>query len=130
MLPSHPYMLPIFQRLINASSKAALKKQIGNVSDRTISKSASQKLAQILHEKVASKTVDRSQILQSVEPTLEGIVRDLVGRVFLKSLVANALDSAGVPYKSESESQPIEGVIYNFRADFVIPDDRSPRSNS
>lgn len=127
-IQSHPYMLPIFQRLIGASSKAALKKQIGNVSDKTISKPASQKLAQTLHEKITNQTVDRSQILQSVEPTLEGIVRDLVGRVFLESLVANALDSAGVPYQSESESQPIEGVIYNFRADFVIPDDRSPQA--
>ncbi|MDY6806530.1 MAG: hypothetical protein SXA11_22355 [Cyanobacteriota bacterium] len=127
-IQSHPYMLPLFQRLIGVSSKAALKKQIGNVCDRTISKPASRKLAQMLDEKVANKTIDRGQILQSVEPTLEGIVRDLVGRVFLESLVANALDSAGVPYKSESESQPIDGVIYNFRADFVIPDDRSPQA--
>ena len=70
----------------------------------------------------------RERVLQSVEPTLEGIVRDLVGRLLLESIVKNALDDARVPYKRESEYKHVEGVVYNFRADFVIPDDEHPKA--
>ena len=59
-------------------------------------------------------------------PTLEGSVRDLVGRVLLESVVASALDGAGVEYKREDEYSGIEGVIYKFRADFVIPNAENP----
>jgi hypothetical protein len=70
----------------------------------------------------------RAQFLQSIEPTLEGIVRDLVGRVLLESIVANALDEAKVAYKRESEYNALKGVVYDFRADFVIPNAESPKA--
>jgi hypothetical protein len=72
--------------------------------------------------------LNRGQLLQSIEPTLEGIVRDLVGRVALETIVATALNDAGVPYKRESEYSHIEGVVYDFRADFVIPDHQKPKA--
>jgi hypothetical protein len=121
-------MLPILQRLANITSKAALKRQIGNVSDNVISKTAAKKLADILNQRKPNQTINREQILQSIEPTLEGIVRDLVGRILLESIVAKALDDANVPYKLESEYKYIEGILYNFRADFVIPDENSPKA--
>jgi hypothetical protein len=39
-----------------------------------------------------------------------------------------SLDVAKVPYKREAEYRHLEGVVYNFRADFVMPDDHSPKA--
>jgi hypothetical protein len=123
-----PYLLPILQRLANISSKAELKKRIGSVSDNLVSASAAEKLAKILNDRAPGRVMTRPQLVQSVEPTLEGIVRDLVGRVLLESIVTDALDEAKVPYKRESQYAYIKGVVYNFRADFVIPNDRAPKA--
>lgn len=123
---SNPHMLPILQRLANISSKAELKRKIGSVSDNAVSPKAAIKLSALLNERQPGRAINRAQLLQSVEPTLEGIVRDLVGRVLLESVVAKALDDAAVAYKRESEYKSIAGVIYDFRADFVIPDDENP----
>ncbi len=123
----HPYMLPILQRVAGITSKAELKRQIGSVSDNAVSGKAAEKLSAILNRRQLGRAINRAQILQSVEPTLEGIVRDLVGRVLLESIVAKALDDAHVPYKRESQYSRLQGVVYDFRADFVIPDDVSPQ---
>ncbi|MCG5060898.1 MAG: hypothetical protein KA714_23710 [Limnoraphis sp. WC205] len=61
-------------------------------------------------------------MLQRLEATLEGIVRDLVGRILLESIVENALNKRGINFERESEYTSLPGVVYNFRADFVIPD--------
>ena len=121
-------MLPIFQRLINVRSKSELKKRVGNVSDNSISKPAAKRLADILNSNTTNKNIDDQEILQGLETTLEGIVRDLVGRVLLESIVATALDEANVPYKREKEYKYLEGVIYNFRSDFVVPDENEPKA--
>ena len=124
---THPYYLPILQRLANISSKAELKRKIGHVSDHKISMRAAEELASLLNQRQPGRVITRTQLLQIIEPTLEGIVRDLVGRVLLESIVANALDEAGVPYKRESEYSSLKGVVYDFRADFVIPDEQNPQ---
>ncbi len=123
-----PYMLPILQRLANIPSKAQLKERIGSVSDNTISAPAAEKLAQILNLRNFGGSLNRAQVLQSIEPALEGIVRDLVGKVLLESVVANALDDAKIEYKRENEYNSLKGVIYNFRADFVIPDENATKA--
>jgi len=122
----HSYLLPVFQRLLNASSKSKLKTLVGNVSDNSISKPASKRIAAILNRLKPGRAVTLSDLKLSIEPTLEGIVRDLVGRVLLENVVANALDGAGVKYKRESEYSAIKGVVYDFRADFVMPDELRP----
>jgi len=116
------------QRLAAIPSKAELKKQIGNVSDNAVPVPAAARLAQILNRREPGRALTRERILQSVEPTLEGIVRDLVGRLLLESIVKNALDDAQIPYKRESEYKYLKGVVYNFRADFVVPDDEYPKA--
>lgn len=125
-ISENPRMLPVLQRLAGIGSKAELKRKIGSVSDTAVSARAAERLAGILNERQPGRFMQRSEILASIEPTLEGIVRDLVGRVLLESIVAKALDDAGVPYKRESEYEYLEGVVYSFRADFVVPDDRTP----
>jgi hypothetical protein len=127
-IAANPRMLPVLQRLANIPSKAELKKRIGSVSDNAVSIRAAERLAEILNHRQPGRALHRSEILQGIEPTLEGIVRDLVGRVLLESIVVKALDDAHVPYKRESEYSHLEGVVYDFRADFVLPDDKSPRA--
>ncbi|HLO86807.1 MAG TPA: hypothetical protein VK203_17650 [Nostocaceae cyanobacterium] len=127
-IQQNPQMLPILQRLANIRSKSELKKQIGSVSDNSISKTASEKLLNLIKREQSKKNLEDNAILQSIEPTLEGIVRDLVGRVLLESIVMAALDEAQIPYKKESQYKSLKGVLYDFRADFVIPDENHPKA--
>ena len=122
----NPYLLPLFQHLAGVFSKSALKKQVGSVSDTSISKPASRRLSQLLQQRVDPKSVNKGEILQRLEATLEGIVRDLVGRVLLESIVASALLDQKLPFKREDEYESLPGVVYDFRADFVIPDEKKP----
>lgn len=126
LIAENPSFLPVFQRLLNVSSKSKLKELVGSVSDNSISKPASRRIAEQLKIRASATPPTVEQLKASMAPTLEGIVRDLVGRVLLESVVASALDGAGVSYKREDEYAGIEGVVYKFRADFVIPDADSP----
>jgi hypothetical protein len=101
---------------------------VGSVSDNAISKPAAERLAALLRDRVIAADVNKGEILQRLESTLEGIVRDLVGRVLLESIVESALLEQSVPYKRESEYQSLKGVIYDFRADFVLPDSDQPKA--
>jgi len=127
-ISSYPYFLPVLQRLADMPSKAELRRRIGNASDNAISMPAAKRLAGILNQRQPGRAMTRAQLLQSIEPTLEGIVRDLVGRVLLESIVANALDYAEISYKRESEYDSLKGVVYDFRADFIIPDEHNPKA--
>ena len=124
----NPHVLPLLQHLAGVFSKAALKRRVGSVSDNSISRPAAQRLADLLSARVKPGQIREGEILQRLEATLEGIVRDLVGRVMLESVVENALSKAGVPYKREDEYSLLSGVVYNHRADFVIPDENFPRA--
>ena len=54
----NPYLLPLLQHIAGVFSKSALKKQVGSVSDTSISKPASQRLSRLLQERVDPKTVN------------------------------------------------------------------------
>lgn len=125
-LKNMPYLLPIWQAVLRVGSKAQLKKVFGTVSDNTISKPASVKIADFANSFFRDNTINKVQVIERIETTLEGIVRDLVGRVLLESVVKNALDKAKVPYLTEEEYSGIDGVVYKFRADFVIPNAENP----
>lgn len=125
-IQTNPYLLPLLQHLAGVFSKSKLKELVGSVSDNAISKPAAQRLADLLRERVDPKTVNKGEILQRLESTLEGIVRDLVGRVLLESVVASALTDQAVPFQREEEYSSLHGVVYDFRADFVLPDANTP----
>ena len=125
-IAANPQFLPVFQRLLNVSSKDKLKKLVGNVSDNSVSKPAARRIVEQLGLRAGSARPTIDEIKTSMGPTLEGIVRDLVGRVLLENIVASALDSAGVLYQREDEYDGIDGVVYRFRADFVIPNAVEP----
>jgi len=127
-IKANPHTLPLLQHLSGIFSKAALKKQVGSVSDNSISLPAAKRLALVLEERVVPDQVREGEILKRLESTLEGIVRDLIGRVMLESIVESALKVAGVPFKREHEYTNLSGVVYDFRADFVVPDEQKPRA--
>ncbi len=124
-IKANPHLLPVFQNALN-QSKAQLKRRVGSVSDTSISKPASEKLAELLDSQYSTADVQESNILQRMEVTLEGIVRDLVGRVLFEEVVANALDQYDVQYLREEEYSSISGVVYDFRSDFVLPNPDNP----
>lgn len=128
LLYQKPYFLPLLQHLAGVFSKANLKKIIGSASDTSISKPAAQRLAAYLTERVDAASVNKGEILKRLESTLEGIVRDLVGRVLLESIVASAFEKRGIPFEREDQYPSLAGVVYDFRADFVLPDHRSPKA--
>jgi len=118
-------ILPVFQNLLTLS-KAQLIKKIGSISDSAISKPAAKKLVQLLTEQLSGKTVNKINTLQRLEITIEGIVRDLVGRILFEEVVANALTRAEVSFLREEEYSGLSGVVYDIRADFVIPNEKEP----
>ena len=124
----NPHTLPVLQHLAGVFSKAALKRQVGQVSDNAISRPAAARLAILLEERVVADEVREGEVLQRLESTLEGIVRDLVGRVMLETIVGSALDRAEVPYKRENEYTGLAGVVYEHRADFIVPNEQTPRA--
>jgi len=127
-IAANPYFLPILQHLSGVFSKAKLKELVGSVSDTGISRPAAARLAKVLAERVDPARINKGEILQRLESTLEGIVRDLVGRVLLETIVAEALKDASVPYQREEEYESLVGVVYDFRADFVLPNATNPKA--
>jgi hypothetical protein len=125
IIKENPHLLPVFQNSLNLS-KAQLKRKVGSISDISISKPASKKLSELLNNQYATLDVQEANILQRMEITLEGIVRDLVGRVLFEEVVAHALDRYEVQYLREEEYTSISGVVYDFRADFVLPNPDNP----
>ncbi len=102
-------------------SKAQLKQRVGSVSDHLISLASANRLAVLLNGRRLEGRANKGEVLQRLESTLEGLVRDLVGKVLLESVVANALKNRGLAFQRESEYKHLTGVVYDFRADFVLP---------
>lgn len=125
-LSANPGLLPFFQQLAGLRSKSELKREVGNASDNSISKVVAERIVERIIRNLRTRTFSKERLLQAVEPTLEGIVRDLVGKVLLENIVADALSDLQIPFMRESEYGSLRGVIYDFRADFVIPDAQNP----
>jgi hypothetical protein len=123
---ANPHCLPVFMHVAGAFSKQELKKKIGSATDKSISKPASSKIAALLKNSAMAGVPDVSRVKERIKATVEGIVRDLVGRLLLEQFVASALKRHKVPYKREEEYKNLEGVVYDFRADFVVPDASAP----
>lgn len=123
----NPHLLPLLQHLAGIFSKSKLKELVGSVSDNNISRPAAARLSKLLSERVDPAHVIKGEILKRLESTLEGIVRDLVGRVLLESIVDAALRRGSLSFIREDQYASLPGVIYDFRADFVLPDAETPK---
>ena len=126
-LVENPHFLPLLQHLSGIFSKARLKEHVGSVSDTRISKPAAGRLTKLLNERIDPKSVVKEEVLTRLESTLEGIVRDLVGRVFLESIVEAALQRQKLPFLREHDYESLPGVVYDFRADFILPSLTTPK---
>lgn len=124
-IKSAPFLLPVLQSCLKLS-KSQLKKVVGSVSDNSISAPASVKLADLLNSRLKPNDFAKESVLSRMEITLEGIVRDLVGRVLFEDVVAYALTNQGVNFMRENEYTSIAGVVYDFRADFILPNPDEP----
>ena len=127
-IAANPACLPLLQHLAGVFSKAALRKIVGSASDNLISRPASERIVALLKERVVPGSINKGEVLRRLDSTLEGIVRDLVGRVMLESLVDIALRKKGIEFLREDEYDNLSGVVYNFRADFVVPDNINPKA--
>lgn len=125
IIKNNSYLLPIFQNILGYT-KSQLKRKFGSISDNQISVPASEKLANSLKDFFEKQTIDKQKVLQRIEVTLEGIVRDLVGRILFEEIVAHSLDQNNVSYLREEDYKSLSGVIYDFRADFIIPNPQNP----
>jgi hypothetical protein len=122
----NPRFLPVFMHVAGAFSKQELKKQIGSATDKSISKPAATKICDLLLRTSEAGVPEQGRVKERIKATVEGIVRDLVGRLLLEQFVASALTRHKVPFKREEEYKNLEGVVYDFRSDFVVPDERKP----
>lgn len=127
LIRNDPHWLPFLQHICGIFSKSKLKEIIGSVNDTGISVRAAERLVKCLKERVVPKNIVKGEILTRLGGTLEGIVSDLVGRVLLESVVASALEAEGLPFQREEDYPHLPGVVYDFRADFILPDATSPK---
>ncbi len=126
-IQAFPRYLPLLQHIGGIFSKSKLKELVGSVSDSKISPKAAVRLASQLSKRVDAEAVEKAGILARMSGTLEGMVRDLVGKILLESVVASAFEVAGVQFQREKDYDKLAGVVYNFRADFVVPNAQTPR---
>jgi hypothetical protein len=127
-ISAHSQYLPFLQHVGGLFSKAQLKRQVGSVSDTSISRPAGERLAAYLADRVDPASIRKGEILRRLDSTLEGIVRDLIGRLLLESVVASALERERLPFVREKDYAGLTGVVYDFRADFVLPNAEAPKA--
>ncbi|MHC4529800.1 MAG: hypothetical protein ACYS29_18160 [Planctomycetota bacterium] len=122
----NPHLIPILMHASGIFSKQELQGRVGSVSDRGISRPASQRISSLLAGIEPSGFASADQIRERMKATTEGVVRDLVGRLLLEEFVASGLRNARIPFRREAEYERLSGVVCDFRADFVVPDERDP----
>jgi hypothetical protein len=128
-IKANPHFLPVFMHVARVFSKGALKKEIGSANDNLISRPASENIEKMLSAASGLRAVpSKLDIQTSIKGTVEGIVRDLVGRLLLEEFVASALTRNAVPFLRENEYINLVGVVYDFRADFVAPNENKPKA--
>jgi hypothetical protein len=127
---TNPQYLPVMMHALGVFSKRDLQKLIGTgtASDTGISRPVSEKIYNLFQNIDVSSIPTEVQITERIKGTTEGIVRDLIGRLLLEDFVAMALKNEDVPFLREDEYESIEGVVYDFRADFVVPDFKNPKA--
>lgn len=121
-----PELLPVLLHAAGTFSKAVLAREVGQVSDSGVSRPAARRLEAFFEKRFTGDAPSSEQLVERMGSTIEGQVRDLLGRYLLEALVEAALIRSDVPFVRESEYDALAGVVYDHRADFVIPDASSP----
>jgi hypothetical protein len=126
----NPQYLPVMMHALGVFSKRELQKIVGKgtATDTGVSKPVAEKLSNLFSNIDTSTIPNKVQITERIKGATEGIVRDLVGRLLLEEFVAQALINKNVPFLREEEYRNIVGVVYDFRADFVVPNALEPKA--
>jgi hypothetical protein len=124
---SNAHLLPIMMHAAGVFSKQELKRRFGTVSDTAVSAKKSEAIAAEFARIGPAAIPDEARIRERMKATTEGVVRDLVGRL-LEAFVEKALTDTGVAFLKEEDYDSLSGVVYDFRADFVIPNETAPKA--
>lgn len=125
-LQAEAELLPVFMHAAGVFSMSIMRKEVGTASDTGISAKASVRVADFLGPRLRAD-VDPEHLVERMGSTIEGQVRDLLGRYLLESVVEASFARLGVPFQREEEYTALAGVVYDHRADFVVPTARMPK---
>jgi hypothetical protein len=125
-LRSEPELLPVFMHAAGVFSISVLRREVGSVSDTGISEPASRRLADYLAPRLLGDN-SPEQVVDRLGSTIEGQARDLLGRYLLEAVVEAAFARQGVPFEHERDYTDLAGVVYDHRADFVVPNAQMPK---
>lgn len=125
-LRSEPELLPVFMHAAGVFSMSILRKEVGTVADTGLSARASAKVVDFLVPQFLDD-IDPVRLVERLGSTIEGQVRDLLGRYLLEAVVEAAFSRLQVPFQREQEYTSLAGVVYDHRADFVVPNSSAPK---
>jgi hypothetical protein len=125
-LRAEPELLPVFMHAAGVFSMSILRKEVGTVADTGMSARASTKVVDFLAPQFLDD-IDPARLVERLGSTIEGQVRDLLGRYLLEAVVEAAFTRLDVPFQREDEYTSLAGVVYDHRADFVVPDAIAPK---
>jgi hypothetical protein len=121
-----PELLPIFMHAAGIFSMSVLRNDVGSISDSNMSIKASQRATEYLVPKFVTGTTPE-RLVERLGSTIEGQIRDLLGRYLLEAVVEAAFNRFQVSFQRENEYSALAGVVYDHRADFVVPDANDPK---
>lgn len=125
-LQTDPELLPVFMHAAGVFSMSAMRKEVGTASDTGMSAKASARVAGFLGPRLRGN-VDPERLVERMGSTIEGQVRDLLGRYLLEAVVESSFTRLKVPFLREGDYTALAGVIYDHRADFVVPSADAPK---
>lgn len=125
-LRAEPELLPVFMHAAGVFSMSVLRREVGAVADTGMSAPAAARTVAALVPRFPDD-VDPERLVERLGSTIEGQVRDLLGRYLLESVVEAAFARLNVPFQKEEEYTSLAGVVYDHRADFIVPAADSPK---
>lgn len=127
---ANPSCLPVLTNSMGNYSKKQFKQKYG------INAASNRKVgitdAARIRRAFGTETIkSRGEIMTSLYRTVEGISRDLVGKVVNEGFVKRPLEQAGIRFAQDGDkdaASAITGLFTTSKADFVIPDRHSPQA--
>lgn len=127
-IADHPFALPVLVNAMGMCSKKKFKDDFNltTVTDRKIGKLDAERIADGI---IPGKVLSDREVVASMEGLIEGIVRDLIGKVVNEAFMEQALERACLPYvRDEGGTNQIEGELGSSRADFALPHNIKPEA--
>ena len=124
----HPFCYPVLVNISGACSKKKFNRLHGikGASDRRIGARDAARLASAVR---GCEPAEAAHVLNSMSGLIEGIVRDLIGKVVSEGYIERAVVEAGLPHvRDEGGKTSIRGILSCGRADFSFPDNVNPQA--